>query len=268
MSCFRLGSLARDAAIDHEGGVLDYDKKRSRLVQQENDLAWDHGVKSSTNKIESDAARILEVLRRHEAMEVFGNQASEEVPPKHTQFMGGQFFTNKQRIEKESQLFQIARQAPKGALLHHHYNNELATERILEKARDARNLYVWSSRPLCQQQDLKEAEIMFETLDPDRVDPNVDIFSENYPGRDANWKNEGLKYSVFMSWEGFKNGFEMIFKQWKQDTYLEKSHCCSNPENSDNLSLAERWLQTKLVLNEEDAYGVAQTVNGYVFILS
>ena len=51
-------------------------------------------------------------------------------------------------------VFQIAKEVPKGALLHLHFNTEVHPERLLKKAESRKDMYVWSKRSLRSEEDL------------------------------------------------------------------------------------------------------------------
>lgn len=219
---------------------------------------------------EKSAAIIVRAMREYEREVVFGNQASEAIPGKETRDMGGQFLTNKDRIDHRSQLFQVARKVPKGGLLHLHFNAELHPERLLVRARSIKSMYIRSIRPLLTQEDLDKTEMAFNVLDKNRVTKGVDIFSKKYIGNATNWKpTSPAKWDVWMPWEKFQEDFEKHFpgqylNTRKQDI-PEGLTCCSpvaEPYSEVELSPAEKWLKSKMVLSEEDAYGMTQTVNG------
>jgi len=262
-----------DSALGDTKSINAYSSKHAELLRKEDEDAWDRESRPRTTSRsqhdidEQEAAIIIRAIREYERRVVFGNVASEAIPGEDTRDMGGQFLTNKQRIDNDSELFRIANKVPKGGLLHLHFNAELHPERLLERARSIDNLYIRSIRPLLTASDLKETEMVLNVLDPDQVERDVDIFSEDYPGNATNWKTEEWKWRVWMPWKKFQLDFEQRF----QGEYVQPQHtvtstgatCCSEPfADSISLSPAEFWLKSKMVLSEKEAYDFGQTVNG------
>jgi adenosine deaminase CECR1 len=270
---FEKASLELRAQYDKALGDTDelnrYSAKHSELLQLENEDAWDREAQTNSHYEERVAAGIIRAMREYERKIVFGNQASEAIPSKETRDMGGQFLTNKDRIDHGSLLFQIARKVPKGGLLHLHFNAELHPERLLVYARSMKDLYIRSIRPLLTQHDLDETEMVFNVLDSDKLEKGVDIFSETYIGNATNWKKDQPgEWSVWMPWEQFQEDFKKHFPGKYLDSgktnIPEGTTCCepSEPFSEVELSPAEKWLKSKMVLSEEEAYGFTQTVNG------
>jgi adenosine deaminase CECR1 len=261
-----------DAALGHTQLVDAYTNAHNELTLKEDKTAWDHEAKPKSNsrslsdKVEQEAADIIRALREYERKVVFGNLASEAIPSEDTRDMGGQFLTNKKRINEQSELFNIAHRVPKGGLLHLHFNAELHPERLLERARGMDKIYIRSFRPLITQDDLKETEMVLSVLDPDKVEKGVNIFSEDYQGNATNWRTEEWKWRVWMPWKQFRDEFTSHFPQ---DDYVQPQKddstiptCCAEPGADFPLEPAEYWLKSKMVLSEDEAYGNLQTVNG------
>lgn len=260
---------AFDEAIANpaDAGSQEYTKRREDLLDKETEDAWDRPAQSSmTNPHEKRASEIIATLRIFEREDIFGNMPSESVPGPETRDMGGQFLTNKSRIEGKSKMFEIARKVPKGALLHLHFNAELHPERLLEEARTMENMYVWSIQPLRTLDDLEATEMIFNVLDKDT--PDNDIFSPDYKGCGNNWRQENMKPHVWMKWSTFRRDFEKQFP----GKYEQKTSGTLRDENGDipnssepgkvkDLTPAENWIRMKMVLSEEEAYGLRQTVN-------
>jgi adenosine deaminase CECR1 len=258
-----------DNALGDMRELNKYTAKHAELLRLESEDAWDREAQSNSDDEERFAARILRAMREYERKIVFGNQASEAIPGKETRDMGGQFLTNKDRIDHGSLLFQVSRKVPKGGLLHLHFNAELHPERLLVYARTMKDLYIRSIRPLLTQDDLNETEMVFNVLDSDKVKKDVDIFSKTYIGNATNWKKgQPEEWNVWMPWEQFQEGFMRQFPKKYVDSRKtnipEGTACCdpSEPGSDEILSPAEKWLKSKMVLSEEEAYGFTQTVNG------
>ncbi|KAF3048577.1 hypothetical protein E8E11_006427 [Didymella keratinophila] len=272
-----------DRSLEATNLVEAYNKERDELVKREEEDSWDRDVrprgslrsKSKFQAIEQRAATIVHAIREYERRVTFGNLPSEAIPGPETLDMGGQFLTNKKRIDTLSKLFEIAEIVPKGALLHLHFNAELNPEQLLEQAKDMKNIYIRSIRPLLHDSDLNETEMVFNVLDPTTVNTDVDIFSPDYPGTATNWREKEMQAKIWMRWQLFQDKFienvatDKFPKRYGQ--HLDSEHvsadkpvrvCC--PENSGpvELNAAENWLKSKMVLSPTEAYGESQTVNG------
>jgi adenosine deaminase CECR1 len=223
------------------GATSDYQDYRDALREKERTDAWDYVRKACITAEERHASEIMKALREYERRKIFGNVASEDLPGEDTLDMGGQFLTNKARITTMSVVFKIAQDVPKGALLHGHYYNGEPIESLLQKAREAKDFYIWSKYPLRSEHDLERTEVVFRVLSCDAVDKGVDIFSRKYEGTGDNWKSRTMTPRVWMQWQKFCEKFEKRFKK-------------NSP--------AEHWLKTKMVLSEEETYGINQTLNG------
>jgi adenosine deaminase CECR1 len=264
---------AFDKALGDVEGIKNYSDSHADLIAKEESDVWDRrarlGITSITSpkdvETERRAATIIRGIREYERKFIFGNLASEAIPGPDTRDMGGQFLTNKDRIDLKSVLYQIAHRVPKGGLLHLHFNSELYPEKLLEQARLIDNLYIRSIRPLRSRTDLEETEMVFNVLDPNMVEKGVDIFSSNYPGTATNWKEE-KKWQVWMPWKPFRAEFVKHFPNLyvQEKKKVETPRSCSDPVQPGNVDLdpAENWLKSKMVLSEKEAYRVDQTVNG------
>ncbi|KAJ8109399.1 hypothetical protein OPT61_g7486 [Boeremia exigua] len=269
--------LIFDGALEDVEGIKDYSTRHEQLLDAEDQQAWDRGARpdpeSRSFRTEERAAAIVRAVRNYEREYVFGNMPSEAIPAKSTRDMGGQFLTNKKRINERSKLFEIANLVPKGALLHLHFNSELFPDQLMERAREMETMYIRSIRPLVKEEDLKETEIVFNVMDPAQVEEGVDIFSENYPGDATNWRTGPMKFKVWMKWIDFQERFKERFgkdypsdhndpaSNQSQEQKDDEARCCgASPEVK--LNSAEVWLKSKMVLSETEAYGPDQTVNG------
>lgn len=212
-----------------------YDQDRKDLLREEQTQSWDRKSKISASEAEKLAADIVWKIREHERDNLFGNKASEAIPDESTRDMGGQFLTNKERIDLESQLFEIVKHMPKGAHLHAHFNAELPVDKLLERARSMDTMFVRSLVPLLRREDYDKTEIVFNVLPS--THPEADLFSKDYKPDFKNTDN-----NPWMKWTNFQRIF-------------------SDRRNGEN---AEAWVRTKMILSEEEVYGTSQTVNGWV----
>jgi len=211
-----------------------FENKRKHILDKERVHGWDREARESASEAERKAADIVYRIREYERANLFGNVASEAIPGPETLDMGGQFLTNRSRIENGSQLFKIAKEMPKGAHLHLHFNAELDSREFIVKARDLPdNMFIRSTRPLLSDEDYDDAELVFNVMPSDTA--GADCFSLEYKPA---WKTPDAK--PWMKWSVFKK--ELAKRRPDLD--------------------AETWVRNKMVLSEEEVYGISQTVNG------
>ncbi|KAF2838162.1 adenosine deaminase [Patellaria atrata CBS 101060] len=222
-----------DKFENHLGNVKpeDYLTKKNSLIEEEELVEWDHDAKLKATKTEKDAARVVFLIREDEREGLFGNKASEAIPDPTTRDMGGQFLTNRDRIE-QSIVYQIAKEAPKGAHLHLHFNSEIPAPILLQRALGIDNMFIRSTKPLLELTDFDQTEIVFNVLPDDT--PTANIFSPDYDP-DVKKKEPG----PWMKLHVFRANFP-------------------NPRGI----YADRWLIGKMVVTEDEVYGKTQTING------
>ncbi|KAF1990029.1 Metallo-dependent hydrolase [Aulographum hederae CBS 113979] len=208
-----------------------YADDRERLFHQESAFSWDQAAKNNASDIEVRAEKIVWKIREDERENHFGNKASEAIPGPETRDMGGQFLTNKDRIE-DSKLWKIAQAMPKGGHLHLHFNAEIPPEILVEKARDVENMFIRSTTPILSEQDVADTEVVFSVMPTDTME--VDLFSPDY---NPEFRKPGS--TPWMRWSVFRPIFQENFGQD-----------------------AEGWVINKMVLSPEEAYGIRQTTNG------
>lgn len=216
-----------------------YAKSRTNLLDAETNALWDGPARVRASEIEQHAQRIVFKIREHERIgDLFGNVPSEKLPPETSRDMGGRFLLNLDRIKK-SKVFAIARQMPKGAHQHVHFNSELQPEVLFPHARELKTtMFVRSSAPLCSQQAFDSAEIVFNVL-PEGT-KQADIFSKEYnPATKDN--------SPWMLWDEFRKRFPKI--------KLVKPV----PEQIEGLKFPEVWARQKMVVTADRKH---QTHNG------
>jgi adenosine deaminase CECR1 len=252
-----------------------YAVDRRKLLQAESEASWDRPAKETADNSEVMAGAIIKCIREYERANTFGNLPGEALPGPETLDMGGQFLTNKSRIEQQSKLFEIAKLVPKGTILHLHFNAELHPKRLLEEARKMKTMCIRSTQPIVTDKDLQETEMVFG-VKPENT-KFVSVFSAQYLGKGANWKDAKIEPLIWMRWSDFRREF----KRHYGDTYTTTKSNIINTETLPNSSVintetlpnsseqgpvdlepAENWLLQKMVLGEEEAYSPNQTVNG------
>lgn len=224
--------------------VQAYEISKQELRQREIEISWDYAARSSASEAEKKVERIIWKIREDERDNLFGNKASEAIPGPETLDMGGQFLTNRGRIDK-SKLFKIARRLPKGCHLHLHFNAELSPTILVEEARKIPNMFIRSTEPLLDKEPGSDkdsyatCELVFNVMAENT--PAVNIFSPEYKGE---FRAPGAR--PWMRWRDFINEYE---GRHGKDT-------------------AEGFILSKMVLTEEEVYGNSQTTNGSVLSLN
>ena len=208
-----------------------YEKDRSALLDAERLDAWDRAAVETATSTEREAAKIIWRIREHDREVLFGNRPGETIPGRNTLDMGGQVLSNLGRIE-QSELFKIARQAPKGCQLHIHFNTEIETRELIRRACGMDTMYIRSTKALITQQNYDECEIVFNVLPADTTSAN--IFAEEYDDLLA-------------------SGDEKIWMKWMD-------FCKKFQESQDKA--AEGWVSSKIAFGEDEVYGIRQTLNG------
>lgn len=221
-----------------------YKQFRQSLVDSEKPW-WD----KSLTKREKTATEILQKLLEYERTYIFRNLPGEAVPGPDTLDMGGQFLTNKDCIETRSLLFLLAKQVPKGAILHMHGNTGSRPKDLLAKAKSKKNMYIRCNRALREKSDLEEAEVVFSILDHKKVGCKS-IFEEDYKPPPGGW----AEFEGWMPWREFRKVFGKTFSP--------------NDTKKITRKIADRWVNSKLALCKDEVYGQDQTVNGQVSLIS
>lgn len=141
-------------------------------------MAWDRTASNTPCQFQKEADDIIWKIREDERDHLSGNKASEAIPGPETFDMRGQFLTNRDRITEESRLFKIAQRVPKGCHLHLHFNAELTTMTLIDKADETLQMYIRSARPILSLRDLAETEIVFDVKPVSTL--SVDVFVPDY----------------------------------------------------------------------------------------
>lgn len=230
---------------DVGNAAQEYEISKQELQQRELKISWDYPARLSATEKETRAGKIIWRIREHERDNLFGNKASELIPGPETLDMGGQFLTNKSRVEESSIIYKIAQRQPKGCHLHLHFNAELSPKKLIAKAESVSNMFIRSTEPLLygesgsgKSPSYATTELVFNVMDEET--PQADIFSPDYNGA---FRPPGSR--PWMLWRKF-------FKEY------ERRH------TKDGKDTAQEFVLSKMVLEEEDVYGNSQTTNGSV----
>ncbi|KAF2214847.1 hypothetical protein CERZMDRAFT_110415 [Cercospora zeae-maydis SCOH1-5] len=228
--------LARQLELLQESN--DYPNDRRKLLTEERRVAWDEPARKAAK-------------RERDSTELFGNLPGEAIPGKETRDMGGRFLVNKDRISR-SKVFDIAKQMPKGAHLHLHFNAELPAEDLLPLARSPAvegTMFIRSTKPLLEIEDYDDCEIVFDVLP--RHTAQGDLFSLDYdPTCKTKAHPRWQQSTAWMLWRTFRERFP-------EGVYIENY----DPDDT-VLGRAEQWARDKMILTRGKAYGPGQTTNG------
>ncbi|EER41130.1 CECR1 family adenosine deaminase [Histoplasma capsulatum var. duboisii H88] len=190
--------------------IARYNGARDKLWKQELELAFDAGAVDQAPKIENDAASVVQAIRDEERSRYLKAGASDH------------FLANVDLINRGSDLMRVARELPKGAHLHCHFNTVLHPSFLVAQARHVKCMFIRSTRSLNVNDNLNDAAITFSVLQDSTE--GADIFDPNY--EPLAW----MRYSKFL--EDFPGGREQ----------------------------AEEWLVKKLLISLEDAHAIDQNL--------
>lgn len=214
-----LAKMAAYSLPEEIGSVEDYFKARESFVNAERALGYEGKVNSSD--LEVRAQEIVQRIKKweennHHGVHLDGSGCE-----------AGHRFLHGQDAIENSKLFKIAQKAPKGALLHCHFDCILPPRTLLDDAKKQDNLYIKTDCPLTTVGSFAGALPQFCVL-PQAVDlsDTTNMFSKAYVA--GSW----MKYSEFL--RRFPGGQER----------------------------AEAWLSSHAVITSDDAYHPHQTVDG------
>lgn len=218
---------------DSTGNAHYYDEEeyftsREHLLSLERTLDFDHTCRVEATPLERQVEAIIRHLRVQDSEEVYRHAEvrTDELAQQHPRFAGDHFLSNKDLINK-TRLFKIAQQMPKGAHLHIHFNSCLLPDVLLDIAEGMDRMFITSTKPLIDRDDLRDCEIQFSILSHGRENPGS-LFQPDYdPGQT-------------MRFQDFLNQF---------------------PEHFNGQS-ANTWLQSKIVFEEYEAHNYLQTAVG------
>ncbi|KAF5020253.1 hypothetical protein F66182_7731 [Fusarium sp. NRRL 66182] len=201
------------------GSVQDYFAARDSLIRAEQSLGYERKAKRSA--LEAQAQEIVQKLKKWEECNHHG------VLPDGSGCEAGHHFLHGLSAIEDSRLFQIGLKAPKGALLHCHFDCILPPKTMLEDARKQSRLHISCDCPLTAKGFFACGLPQFRVLAEDvPLNETANLFNKAYAT--GSW----MKYSDFLRL--FPGG----------------------PQR------AEAWLVKRMVIQSEDAYHPHQTVSG------
>ncbi|KAF2666919.1 Metallo-dependent hydrolase [Microthyrium microscopicum] len=230
-----------------------YEQDLKLLTKNDNSVTWYKKSQDVATPQEVEANQIVISIREDERDRLFGNLASEAIPGDETRDMGGQFLTNKERIQ-QSIVYKIACKMPKGAHLHLHFNAELPPDQLIQKAKERPyNMFVRSTMPLVDANSFRETEMVFSVLEAGTQ--VYDIFSPDYiPRWNKNMHPQDVK--CWMLWKDFSDRFPSEVRR------LNPQVQWSDPATDKSLEDPDKWIKQKMILSEDEVYGLNQTTNG------
>ncbi|KAJ0117902.1 hypothetical protein J7T55_014352 [Diaporthe amygdali] len=201
------------------GSVEDYFHARESFINAERALGYESKVKRSD--LEARAQEIVHKLKKWEEDNHHGTRTDGSGCE-----AGHRFLHGLEAIEN-SQIFKIAQKAPKGSLLHCHFDCILPPRTMLDDAKKQDKLHIKSDCPLTTKGFFACALPQFCIL-PNHVDlsETTNLFSKAYIA--GSW----MRYSDFLRL--FPGGWER----------------------------AEAWLSKQILITSDDAYHPQQTVDG------
>lgn len=219
-----------------------YFEARSKLIEEEKELGFEHECEKNASGLEKEAATILDKLRQRDD-DYYAKEKPREYKSRsghsqdHARFAGDHFLSNRLLIHKTA-LFKVAREMPKGAHLHIHFNACLPPHALLDIALEMDHMFIKSDRPLRLPIDFSQCQLEFSIRslrdeESEQVDETEtpDLFSSTY--RPATWMKLGA----------FAARFGADFTG----------------------QTAREWLLEKMVFTEDETHNPLQTAAGYVF---
>lgn len=255
----------------------DYEQDRNEMMRRGDSLAFDYRLTCEASREERDANERLEIVKWNDQIIFYDSATPREGfgGQKHPRFPGDHFLSNADLLEQTA-LFKIAREMPKGAHLHIHFNACLLPHVLLDIAETMDSMYISSNLPLISEKNLNACEIQFlirniqdvkkertELLEKEmalrtsdtgptleelkqkaRNERNLLHKDYKHPeGRQGEW----MEYKLFMQqWDMAR------VDEWRTDQQME---------NFANMS-SKAWLTSKLVFSEQEAHHPEQTVLG------
>lgn len=215
-----------------------YDKERNEILDRERALAFEWQCTNSATPDERKADRILQMLRSHDDSNVYANAEKRKGfrGQEHPRLAGDHFLSNKPLIDR-TKLFKIAKQMPKGAHLHIHFNACLEPGFLLNVALKMDNMFISSDIQLKNDDDqsFNRSKIQFHILK--NTNKSCSLFEPGY-SRGSN----PVKAMKFMD---FLTEVPLHFSKFQAGSF--------SPVD---------WLKDKLIFHEEEAHDSLQTVHG------
>jgi adenosine deaminase CECR1 len=232
---FHGADLVKHMDAHREQYEKDYMEKRARFSQQAKELDFDARCRAQATEKERQADKILNALRRQDQKDVYfaAQPRLGHAEQEHRRVPGDHFLSNVGLINQTA-LLRVAREFPKGAHLHNHFNASLPPKFLLEIAAAEERMFINSDLPLLPDNN-------FANLDRCAIQ-----FSIRPEGDETNGSDSGDLFSR-----------DYVPKQFmKFSEFLQQTKECFN-----GLEPME-WLEKKLVFHEDETHGLLQTAAG------
>lgn len=200
--------------------VQSYRIARDALIAEERSQAFDAHAQRAATSLEKEAARIVRAIKVDDTVKVYGVAHG-------SPFAVADHFIGSVGLINRTELIKVARRLPKGGHLHCHYNSCLPPRFLIEHARNLEMMWIKSTTSLSTEDGKRNAEIQFQVQEhPSRLVPaqiEGDLMAEDYvPG-------------MWMNYQKFQERFG-------------------------GTAAAEEWLESKMLLTEDEVHGVKQNV--------
>jgi adenosine deaminase CECR1 len=237
-----------EAAVGHREfeTLAAYTEALKDLQLAESSIAFDAEVTATASKIEARAAALLKKIRASDWENIYGPpfDAQGHATGKRTE---GEHFLGNVDLINRTKLMEVARQMPKGAHLHIHFNSCLPGKFLIQQARNIDAMYIRSTLPLTSPENMATCRISFMVMTPHEAThtKSADGIETHVPLGNI-W---GPSY-IRNTW--------MPYKQFQQEFKFEDK----DGQVYEETSGAEMWLERKMLISEEEAHGTQQTGRG------
>lgn len=225
---------------DIEGTITTYDELRKALKDHEDALSFENTCRINASVLEIKANAKLQALKKDDIERYYtpapprqGFQGQE-----HPRFYGDHFLSNIDLIQ-QTQLFSLFRAMPKGAHLHIHFNANLLPNFLLDIAKEMTRMYIWCNMPLVND----KGQVDRTALDRCRVQFSIMNEAAVKERGEGNIFDAAYQNRTVMQFSRFREEFRRRYAQ-------------------EDVDRVDKWLQNKLVFEEEEAHGLLQTAKG------
>lgn len=224
----------------------DYNDAVKQLQAAEKERAFDFEIAAASTEVERRAAHLLRAVQEYDRKHTYGKSHDADGHPTHKRTEGEHFLGNVDLINK-THLMKVAKRMPKGAHLHIHWNSCLPARFLIRQARDIKAMYIRSTLPLTTPENFAASRISFMVMTPyeathvkgseddEKETPLGNVFDPHYVS------NRWMPYKQFQQLFNFPADFG---------------------ESMTRTQKAERWLEHKMLISEDEAHGCKQTGHG------
>lgn len=225
----------------------DYSKALKSLQLAERRTAFDAEAEDLASEVEKRAAKIVHRIRNYDWDKTYGKlvDAKGHATGKRTQ---GEHFLGNVEFINRTKLMEIAKQMPKGAHLHIHFNSCLPARFLIQQARNIDAMYIRSTLPLTSLESYASSQISFMVMTPHEATHVKGEEKEIYVPL-GNIRDEDYVSNRWTSYKKFQREFNFVDENGQ--------HLTGTPG-------AELWLERKMQISENEAHGCSQTGRGYV----